>query len=162
MKSSASKNKLVYFLVLAVIGLWGIIIYNIIGYFKSDDDTNLNLNNQTKNHSIPTAYKFSNVDLDTLSFRQLNKSPFEFEKEAVVVPKVIKPFIPPPPVLNYNISGVIINGGKKLVILNDLTNNKTIFLSEGDNYKSISIKSIDVEKVIVIENHVEKTIVLKR
>ena len=51
---------------------------------------------------------------------------------------------------------------EKLAILQDLTNNKTLFLKEGEHYKSLLVKSIDVEKVTYLENKEEKVIKLKR
>ena len=164
MKSYTAKNKLTYFLILATIALWGVIIFNIINYFKKDDQDNLTSLAKSSYYDPKTLpAKFTEVDIDTISFVELRKNPFEFESIISQAPKqVLQKYIPPPPALDFMISGVIINGDKKLAILNDLTNNKTIFLSEGDSYRSISIKSIAVERVTVMENHKEKVLFLKR
>ncbi len=164
MKSYTAKNKLTYFLILATIALWGVIIFNIINYFKKDDEDTSTTSAKNNNYDPKTLpAKFTEVDIDTISFVELRKNPFEFEGIISQAPKqVLQKYIPPPPALDFMISGVIINGDKKLAILNDLTNNKTVFLSEGDSYRSISIKSIAVERVTVMENHKEKVLFLKR
>ncbi len=164
MKSFTTKNKLTYFLTLAAIALWGVIILNVVNYFKevhNDKSTIVEKPTNYDNKILPT--KFSQVDIDTLSFVELNKNPFEFGNIVLPVSKpVMKKIVPLLPIINFKISGVIINGDKKLAILNDLTNNQTVFLSEGKVYKNILIKSIDVEAVTVIENNQQKVLVLKR
>jgi hypothetical protein len=165
MKKFLTKNKFTYVLIAAVVLLWGFIIFNIVGYINSGDESSVNDHvNKIKLPAKSSNIKFKRVDIDTLTFTRLNKNPFVFEKRIVKVSKIIKPkfTLPPPPTINFNISGVIINENKKLVVFNDLTNNKTVFLSEGDKYKDIKIKSIDVEKVTYLENNQEKVIQLKR
>ena len=165
MKSFLKKNKFTYILTAAVALLWGIIIFNIVGYINSGDENVTAVHiNKIKFTSKSSDIKFKPVDIDTLSFTSLNKNPFMFEKRIVRAPKTFTPRITPPPMptINFKISGVIINKDKKLVVFNDLTNNITVFLSEGNTYKDILIKSIGVEKVTYLENKQEKIIKLKR
>ncbi len=135
--------------------LWQFIIFNIVGYINSGDESTINIHINKIKFSVKSSnIKFKRVDINTLAFTRLNKNPFVFEKRIVKVSKITKPkfTLPPPPAINFNISGIIINNNKKLVVFNDLTNKRTVFLSEGDKYKDIIIRSIDVEKVTYLEN----------
>lgn len=151
-----------YLLILIVINVWGVIIFNIINYFKSDNDTDITINAQKP--IIKASYgKYHEVNLDTIAYIHLGKSPFVF-RQTIVKPVILtKPkLLTSVPQMRFNISGVIINNVSRLVILQDLSNNQTVFLSEGDKYKDITIKKIDVERVLISVNRKDKEIVLKR
>jgi type II secretory pathway component PulC len=169
MRIKGSKNKIKGFLILAVLAVWGIIIYNLINYINSSDsDSQLNNGKKSGIDNRSQTDKAKLINLDTVSFIELNKSPFELGKIVIEKPKIVTPKIvvkttaPPKPKLNYQISGVIVSNNRRLVIFEDLTNNQTLFLSEGESYRNIVIEKIDVEKIILKENESEQLIVLKR
>jgi len=162
MKAFKGRKIFNYLLILIVISVWGVIIFNIINYFKPDNDTDITI---TKQKPITKALigKYHEVNIDTIAYIHLEKSPFVFQQTIVKPVRLIKyKHLPLVPQMRFDISGVIINKVSRLVILQDLTHNQTVFLSEGDKYKDITIKKIDVERVLISVNRKDKEIVLKR
>ncbi|GEM_PF-2764408 len=171
MKIIKLNSKLTIPLILIVLSIWAIVIYNIIGYINSTDkDDNTG---ETLKHNLPVSAGRNNyrtVDIDTLSYNSLSKSPFVLGgiindelhpvKPVINVPKVKES--PPPPKLDYKIAGVIISGDDKLAVLEDITNGKTLFLREGDSYLQLHIKLIETEKVSLLEDKTPKEIVVPR
>ena len=49
-----------------------------------------------------------------------------------------------------------------MIILIDLSNNNTVFLREGKTYTSIKIKSINKDKVEIVENGITRDINVER
>jgi len=158
--------------------VWGIIIYKVIDHFKSSNDRTSEIitniasvvdpvnRNSVKNDVIETEY----VSLDRDPFvlkrimkvndnvgqnKQLNQSTFPRLKPII---KTEQPQIK----FDYVINGVIINEESKLVILEDITNKKIIFMRVEDKYKDIVIKSIDVNKIVLNENGILKDIEIKK
>lgn len=70
--------------------------------------------------------------------------------------KKLSPFVKKP--LSYLIKGVIINNNSKLAIMQDITNNKIVFLRKGDRYQGIKIKEISATNVTLLENNELKEI----
>ena len=171
MKKLKINTKLTLPLILIVLGIWAIIIYNVINYFNSFDKEDTPVAAITAGApAAPGANKYHTLDIDTLSYRTLGKSPFvlgrrideekPIPKPVVNIPKVKEP--PPLPKLNYKITGIIISGGNKLAVLEDVTNNKTVFLREGESYLYLHIQNIETEKVSLLEDKTPKEIVVPR
>ena len=105
---------------------------------------------------------------DSFKFKDLLNDPFTFTKmkKANDTLKVYKKIVKKPPVfvpaLQFKIDGIIINNDRKMITLVDLSNNKTVFLREGESYNSIKIKNISKDKVEVVENGVTMDIEVER
>jgi hypothetical protein len=164
-------SKLTVPLILVVLSIWAIIIYNVINYFNSFDKEDTASAALTDNFPARViTNKYRTADIDTLSYTAPGKSPFVLgtrieekppaPKPAVNLPKVKEP--PPLPKLNYKITGIIISGGNKLAVLEDVTNSKTVFLHEGESYLHLHIKLIETEKVSLLEDKTLKEIVVPR
>jgi len=52
--------------------------------------------------------------------------------------------------------------GRGVLLLEDVTNNKTVFLREGESYLHLHIKLIETEKVSLLEDKTLKEIVVPR
>ena len=60
--------------------------------------------------------------------------------------------------IDFVINGVILKKNKKLVILQDRTNNKCMFLREGDKYKNLKINFISSTTISLLQNDIERKI----
>ena len=167
MRIREGKNsKILVPLMIASVVIWGIIIYNIITYFTSATDTSLVVEDEV----VPVKVDKMNVDesnkLDTMKYEELPRDPFLFEK-IVVKPKTAKKNIKPreekekSPQIEYQINGIVMNGSSKLAVFKDLTNDKTLFLREGETYSDILIKEISDNKVILVDRKEEKEIIIQ-
>ena len=172
MKIKQGKNKLLIPLIVVTIVIWGIIIYNIVGYYNSSGDNfpeimvptdDLDETDFQKQISYGTTdVEYIQLVRDPFVFgkkhdamRQINTTPVKTKKEKVISVASVTPAI------NYTISGTLINDASKLAILEDMTNRKTVFMREGESYLSIVIKEINRAKVVITENGVEKEISIK-
>ena len=101
---------------------------------------------------------------EEIKYVKLERDPFLFPKVKVLKKKSVQPVkqIPKVPLLNYRISGIIVNEKSKLLIFEDNTNKTTVFLHEGETYKDIKIKKIDEEKVVLIEQGKRKEIIMSK
>ena len=170
MKKFKLNTKLTLPLILIVLSIWAIIIYNVINYFNSSDKEEIAA--APIAGSVPVSVKtnkYRTADIDTLSYTALGKSPFALGTRIEEKPPAPKPAAPPKakilptvPKLNYKITGIIINGGSKLVVLEDVTNSKTVFLREGETYLHLHITLIETEKVSLLEDKTPKEIVVPR
>ena len=136
MKKFKLNTKLTLPLILIVLSIWAIVIYNVINYFNSSDKEDTAA--APIAGSVPAGVKTSKyrtADIDTLSYTALGKSPFALGTRIEEKPPAPKPVNqsklktpPPAPKLDYKIMGIIISGGSKLAVLEDVTTSKTIFL----------------------------------
>ena len=155
-----NKNKLLIPLAGVVLIIWGMIIINIIDILGKDepnesDDFEFYTENEmsysnASNSSI--EIKPETLDRDPFCFPQ-TKPKNSSKKNSTKVKKEI-------PSISYNVNGVIINGNKKLVILEDVTNDKTVFLREGDTYENIKIKRIYSDRLLIIDKGKNKELYL--
>lgn len=151
----SKKNYKVYFLLLGVIIVWGSIIYRTIGYFTNDNSTAIS---QTFTSDLPTkiASNTNGLKKETkLDYLELKRDPFSLtvrrdnstlKRKA----KIIKNNTPALPKIKYQIKGIIISGKRKLVIFEDITDNKILFLRKGQAYKGIIIRNIESTTVTLL------------
>lgn len=175
MKIKAKNNKAVIFLLIVTLAVWGAILYNVIKYYKSrsgSEDAGEILTSFTEEGLKASSVNKSSVESygTAMQYKSLDRDPFRMEKarpkEDNIPVKKSSPheekLIPVKPRLNYKISGVIINKGNKLVVFEDVTGGKTLFLREGDTYKDITIESVLMDKVTLSEDGLTKEIMLQK
>jgi type II secretory pathway component PulC len=163
------KKKINIPLIIIVIVIYGLVTLKVIDYFISNDnDSNVNADNNDDITLVSTK-KQSKLNSDNkFDFKELQNDPFTFTKIKKVRDsvRVHKKIVKKPPVfaptLQFKIDGIIINNDRKMITLVDLSNNKTVFLREGETYSSIKIKSISKDKVEVVENGVTRGIEVNR
>ena len=168
MKISQGKNsKILVPLTIASIVIWGVIIYNIISYFTAAVDVDLQTDEKVSVvKAAGTDSTVDDEDLDTLEYKKLSRDPFLFHK-AVSSQAVAKNDTPAKkenetPQINYQINGIVINSSSKLIVFADLTNNKTLFLREGETYNDITIKQINDNRIILVDRKKEKEIIINQ
>lgn len=160
--SNFFNSKIIVFLTVTTIVIWSVIIYNIITYFLPSDDIldNSLLNgittvNDNKSNGVETK--------DEIQFEKIDRDPFslpKIETSQKVAKNVKSKPIPQIPLIIYKINGVVINDNNKLIILEDITNQYTAFLHEGEEYKNIKIKIISDTKITLMEDKEQKEIFL--
>ena len=176
MKIKQAKNRLLIPLSIITAVIWGIIIYNIVDYYNSlgTDKTDvidspvasnqLYLEKPTDNKLLNTDYIKLDRDPFVLGARKRNTVAVRTNKESSKPKsqnnKKIKSTTAPVP-LNYLIKGVVINDTSKLVIFQDMTNKKTLFMRERETYLGIIIKEINATKILLNESGSEKEINVK-
>lgn len=155
MKLKQKNNKLVLTLVAGTTIIWSFVTYEIIDYFNSFDKSNTEIIAEEGPVNFKQLSKETKTRIDTIIYVDLERDPFVFKKKirktnnTFPVKKNKKPLRTKK--IKYAINGVIINNKKKLVIFEDLTNNKTFFLREGEEYNEIIIKEIGKTKIVVVD-----------
>ena len=163
------KKKINIPLIIVAIVIYGLVAVKAIDYFKSNgDDSNENsVTNEDVSMASNSNHSKQGLD-DSFKFKDLLNDPFTFTKmkKANDSVKVYKRIVKKPPVfvpsLQFKIEGIIINNDRKMITLVDLSNNKTVFLREGESYSSIKIKNISKDKVEVVENGISRGIKVER
>ena len=64
--------------------------------------------------------------------------------------------------ISYRIAGIIVNNDRRLIMLEDRTNNKTVYLYENGQYLNLKILKIAAESVTLEEFGTKKEIKLER
>lgn len=170
------KPRVVWILLAAVTFVWGIILLQIFAYFSEDpDNTNVIENNHSTHFDTKDDKYYSVPDNISIDYIKLGRDPFSFGKNvdehigATVVPNNRKYRVKDKILdnnathnnINYKINGVIINSENKIVVFEDLTNNKTRFLKEGDTYINIVINEISKKSVSLTEGGNTSTIAVQ-
>ena len=152
-----------------MIVIYGLVVLKVIDYFKSNsDDSNMNAAVEEDISLVSNSNQSKHELDDSFKFKDLLNDPFTFTKmkKANDTVKVYKKIVKKPPVfvpaLQFKIDGIIINNDRKMITLVDLSNNKTVFLREGESYNSIKIKNISKDKVEVVENGISRGIKVER
>lgn len=173
MKIKGKNNKAVIFLLLVTFLVWGTILYNVIKYYKSrgdgevtetkaffDEAGSKSSGNMSQVDVYDDGMKYQSLDYDPFRMEQAipSESSFRVKKSAFLEEKII----PAKPRLNYRISGVIINRGNKLVVFEDISEGKTVFLREGEIYKDVIIESVLMDKVTLTDDGLTKEIMLQK
>ena len=157
------KNKTVkIFLFVSVVIVWGLISFKIINYFLQNDSVELEIEvaETSRLHDKIESY---NTKITEHDYKKLERDPFtlQLRKQKIVKPKTeIKPPVKQA-AFNYKIDGLMINGDKKVILLNDISENKTVYLKEGDKYKTLTINEITSNLVSLKENSLLKKLNLK-
>lgn len=164
-------------LIPSVLLVWGIIGYQILGCLSGSEDEIIEVSDDSSFNDILSSRKNTLSDSVKIKYISLERDPFRFKKkirnnDSVKTPQrimrppvVVKPlrdkYEQQKPKLNYRINGAVINSSRRLVIFEDLSNNKTMFLKEGEAYNEIIIKEIGKTKVIVVEENEPKEILIQ-
>lgn len=169
MKTKKKKNKKFFIpLLVTVIVVWGLLIFRVVSTLTHN-------NNETITNETSTDTSFNSLleagrkkEKINLQYEKLDRDPFrkyqssspkivatQKSRPKEVFPKEIKKKI------QYSINGVIIRPNKKMIVLEDKTNNKTLFLHEGETYKDITIKIITSNKVTYLHDKELKEITIK-
>jgi hypothetical protein len=149
-------------LTIASVIIWGIILYNIIAYFTLPSDPVVH---KTGENTLVTAdeVKVNQTDeLKILEYEKLPRDPFLFAKtkNQRVAKKIRRKKKPDSPPIKYRINGIVLNNNSRLVVFEDLTNKKTLFLREGEAYSDIQIKKISETNIILTERGEKKEILI--
>ncbi len=136
-------------LTLITIFIWGFILYNFTEA--------LWLNAEPEEVKIEDGIISQNVEKknesdDEFQFHYLEKDPFNskvnktFEINSDIVPTK------PPEVkrenrINFTVTGIVINGDNKNIVLNDETNSNVVFLKEGQSYQGFKIVKVTKQEV---------------
>lgn len=139
-------KKLTYFLIAAVAGLWGLIIYRIIGAVNTDDDVA-----PVTTTRVKEAYNDFSLPKDTAKLLLNYRNPFGPVKvRDTVVSKPEKPAlnktaaVPPvvKPAINWsfiNYSGYICNPSTKKLIALVSINGQSTTLAEGESKNQVKL-----------------------
>lgn len=177
--SKKKKNIAFIPILLVTLIVWGVIIYKVIAHLKSSEDANPEIVTNTANVADPINRNSIKADIIETEYASLERDPFVLkgiskvkdnkelngQTNSDVAQKLLQKQKADSPHLDkiqYTINGVIINKESKLVILEDITNKKTIFMREKEEYKDIIIKAIYLNKVVVTENGSKKEIEIKK
>lgn len=159
----SGKNKFAVPLLLIVLIVWGVIIYEIINEFNIDESViKLPEDNYLSRDSL-VYNKKKVIELDTIQYVKFRRDPFVFLKSIKRKnKKPVKQLTQVQTNLEFKVGGVLINAKRRIVILEDLTNSKTIFMREGDSYKNLIIKKIEKGGIVLLINGItEKISILK-
>jgi hypothetical protein len=133
---SVKNNKILFwFLLVAVVGVWGTIAYQIVVSMNSGGEENKKLTNEYQSESLPKVDKYVYNDgvRDPFVFvRSVHK---DTTRKFIPKPKIV--WTPPP----LKLTGIIIAGKKKTLSIED-QNGSVFFLHEGDTLSGVKILKI--------------------
>ncbi|MBS1520718.1 MAG: hypothetical protein JST50_06975 [Bacteroidetes bacterium] len=138
-------KKLTYLLIVIVAGLWGLIIYSVLGAVSADDDTSA----QAPISIVKEAYNDFSVPKDTAKLLLNYRDPFGIVKQKdttsiKAVKSLAHPVVPAvtKPAMNWSFitySGYIRNPStKKLITLVNINGQNTT-LSEGESKSQVKL-----------------------
>jgi len=138
-------------LLIVVLIVWGIILFRLISYFYGDEEPQVEIVKEVIPENIFSNKSKAN-DIE-LAYVKLDKDPFVLTRVKKVVKKRMNNPVKDEPKeqLNFVVNGVLINDKSKTVLIVDQTNNETVFLKEGADYKSIKILSISPSEIKISE-----------
>lgn len=148
-----SKKTLNRVLIAGVAIIWGLVVFRfVLSFFASGKDTAVpeDLSLESSELNLPILSR----DTTTLQPLPLSRDPFFFGMPKVVVKQPANPLADAdrrPAGINYRIGGIICNDKRKVVILEDLSFNTTVFLRKSDKYKNLKILSITKDQVEIDE-----------
>jgi len=155
-------NKLLIF---GVVLLWGYIIFEVITAIikSSPDSINGTDTLAFRNNLSSEKYISSGEALIDVS---LVRDPFNFTPAKPIVsstpmPKPINMDRLPAGIM-YRIAGVIINENRRVVLLEDKTDNRSVFLRENDKYENLKIIGIQHQVVVLEESGIKKIYELEK
>lgn len=147
------RNKFAIPLLLIVLIVWGVIIYEIIIEFHPGESVLiLPEENYLSRYNLESNKKKA-IEFDTIKYVKFRRDPFVFVKSIKRgEKKPIKQLTQVQTILEFKVGGVLINAKRRIVILEDLTNSKTLFMREGDSYKNLIIKKIEKGGIVLLNN----------
>lgn len=158
MKLTKVKNPTFIVLVIVVVIIWGLILSRVISYFSNDEETSIEIiDSELPSNNLTNKTNFNNAEIE---YVKLENDPFVLNPVVQTVKKNVKKIEheQPKEILNFILSGVMINNKSKTVLILDQTNNQTVFLKEGMDYKSIKILTINPSEIKIKEFNEIKTI----
>ena len=163
MKSMGKKSKSIYVLLISVVIIWGIVIYKVSDFLLSARFDNMEIK-EVKDLSIDVT---NHMPLSNSghkgTYMKIKRDPFIFSNQGVPKKKIVsvinnKSYTEQ---ISYKPKGVIINNFSKLVILEDMSNDTTLFLRVGEQYEGIKILKISADYVRVLEGGKEKDFIIQ-
>lgn len=148
-----TKQQKTYVLLAAVLLIWGIIGYQFINQFSSN---NTEVSTTSSFNFIPKKIKQQESYTVKADYRDpfLGKSPTDKKKKIYKKKKVPKKNIPFPSIIY---SGVVEGGSKSFILT---INGVEEIMSVGQTFHKVTLKKADDSKVVVVFNSVSKTIQL--
>lgn len=154
-------KKINYFLSSLILFIWSAVFY--IVWNGNSSDVEVDLNTQ-QNENINSFLSLNISAPDSFYSIKLHRDPFQFDKIIEPSEKLKSSNVPvstsPHKPVRYKINGVILNNRRKMIVLEDLDENKTVFLRERELYKTLLVKSILKSKIVLVDNNEEKIIQL--
>jgi hypothetical protein len=154
-------KKINYFLSSLILFIWSAVFYMAWNNNPPNQEVDLDT---MQNDNLNSLISLNITSSDSFYYIKLNRNPFLFDKITEQTDKPKSPKVSGSISMNkpirYKINGVILNNKRKIIILENLDESNTVFLREGESYKTILIKSILKNKIILIDGNEEKTIQL--
>lgn len=159
MKFTKAKDPVFLLLLFGTLVIWGLITFKVINYFTNDEEQPAEIIEDTSLQSLSKKTSSNNLN-DTFAYEKLERDPFVLNpiKVEKVETKLLPKPVEPKQTFNFVVNGVLINNNSKTLVIVDQTNNQTVFLKEGMDYKSIKILSINPSDIKIKENNEIKTI----
>ena len=154
MKMPQKINYMFIILLISVILIWGIIIYQIINRLTDSDELPIEISNEMA-VQVSDRRNSESINYNDLTYVKLDQDPFVFsyvQPTKKTKTTTSKKEILPKEFLQYHINGVVINANSKTILLQDQSIDQTIFLREGEVYKSIKIMKISPSLVEIKEH----------
>ncbi|QQS36978.1 MAG: hypothetical protein IPM56_03205 [Ignavibacteriales bacterium] len=139
-------------LILITITIWGLILYNFADaiWLKQNDAI---IENKIENSFSDKRDKPFPIKM--FEYEILDQDPFG-RKSAAIVNDRREPIQTELPIINnydrinFGVTGIVINGENKNIVLNDETNSKIVFLKEGDIYQGLKIHRVSKQQVELV------------
>jgi hypothetical protein len=145
--------------------IWGAIGMKVFYYFSAEDEMITIDHRELLSDAVNDKEDIKPGSNEAgVTYVDLKRDPFLFKKKRIVrkrektAPAKQMKFEND---IDFVINGVIWKKNRKLVILQDRTNNSTMFLHEGEKYKNLEINFISPTSVSLLQNNKEKKITIE-
>lgn len=136
-------------LTLITICIWGFILYSLAeALWMSDELNEVKIVDENISQKVE---KKTNGDSE-FEYYYLEKDPFNSKVNKTI--EINSNYIPnKPPVvkqesrIKFMVTGIVINGDNKNIVLNDETNSNVVFLKEGESYQGLKIIRVSKQEV---------------
>ena len=146
------KKKIHIPLLIFTVVIWGFVLYSFTEavWFNVEDSENQERYSQKNNYKITPRsskeFEYENLDNDPFQSRVLKPHIEMAPKEPEIIEQNIVN-----PLINFSVTGVVINGTSKKIVFNDNTNLKVVFLKEGETYQDLHVVEITKKNVEFIQ-----------
>ncbi len=150
------KKSIQILLIIAVCIIWGLIILRMVDFFTRDVETATGhpVSGEIDSLKIPLRTETSSDGV----LPKRNPYTYDISSPVAIEQEESYPIPVPLPQNIYKVSGLIINGNSKLVILEDTKTLKTFFLRVGEKQDNIKVLKIEEKEVLLLKGTERKLI----
>lgn len=149
-----NKKLLNRILIFGVVLIWGVISVQIIKAILKKHEDKIKLDEPVIENNYSTKPPYG-MDSISTALQVLLRDPFEFNKPVVKqepLPIDHREVDRKPAGIMFKVGGIVINENRRSVLIEDLTNKKTVFLRVNERYLNLKIIALKYDSAVIDDN----------